>query len=269
MSNETFIAYWSGEEPTGPNHSPTLAQTPDTVDLVILFYVTVTDKGDLDFNRLVLYNDQSTIMGWMAEIRERQQNQQRKTRFTLGILSDSFPDQDPSTFAAKVAAAARSWRVDGITIDYEPPSDSSSIIGVVQAIRSALPAGSIMTAPIYSAWQGNPELGPYAALFDSVNTMDYTPYPDYDSTISLYEGYAQAMGGGAAAYAKLGIGVSCMVFTNGDHTPLDDVKKLCAYEPQGATKLGIMLYTLSYDAPGHGSPYPLFTYTNTIAENLP
>ena len=269
MSNETFIAYWSGEEPTGPDHSPTLVQTPDTVDLIILFYVTVTDDGGLDFSRLVLYNDQATIMGWMAEIRERQKDQPRKTKFNLGILSSSFPDQDPQTFAATVAAAAQSWGVDGITIDYEPPSQSSSIIGVVQAIRDALPAGSIMTAPIYSAWLGNPELGPFAALFDYVTTMDYTPYPGFRYTISLYEQYAQAMGGGAAAYGKLGIGVSCMTFTNGNHTPLDDVKKLCVYEPAGASKLGIMLYTLSYDAPGHGSPYPLFTYTDTIAANLP
>jgi Glycosyl hydrolases family 18 len=269
MSNETFIAYWNGEEPTGPDHSPTLAQTPDTVDLIVLFYVLITDKGDLDFSRLVLYNDQATIMGWMAEIRERQKDQPRKTQFSLGILSSAFPQQDPTTFAAKVAAAAQSWGVDGIDIDYEPPSFSSSIIPVVQAIKDALPAGSILSAPIYSAWIGNPELAPFTALFDYVSTMDYTPYPGYSQTISLYETYAKAMGGGAAAYNKLGIGVSCMTFTNKNHTPLDDVKKLCAYEPKGASKLGIMLYTLSYDAPGHGSPYPLFTYTDTIAENLP
>lgn len=269
MSNETFIAYWNGEEPTGPNNSPTLAQTPDTVDLVVLFYVLINDGGALNFDRLVLNNDQATIMGWMAEIRDRQKDQPRKTKFSLGILSGSFPDQDPTTFAANVAAAYASWGVDGIDVDYEPPSAKSSIIGVVQAIKAALPKGALLSTPIYSAWQGNPQLGPYTALFDYVTTMDYTPYPGYGTTISLYEEYAKAMGGGAAAYGKLGIGVSCMTFTNGNHTPLDDVKKLCAYEPAGASKLGIMLYTLSYDAPGHGSPYPLFTYTNTIAEDLP
>ncbi|HEV8580498.1 MAG TPA: glycosyl hydrolase family 18 protein [Thermoanaerobaculia bacterium] len=269
MSNETFIAYWNGEEPTGPNNSPTLAQTPDTVDLIVLFYVLINDDGTLNFDRLVLYNDQATIMGWMAEIRERQKDQQRKTKFSLGILSSAFPNQDPETFAANVAAAAQSWGVDGIDVDYEPPSDSPSIIPVVQAIRKALPAGALLSTPIYSAWQYNPLLGPYTALFDYVTTMDYTPYPGYATTINLYESYAKAMGGGAAAYGKLGIGVSCMTFTNGNHTPLDDVKKLCAYEPQGGTKLGMMLYSLSYDAPGHGSPYPLFTYTDTIAENLP
>ena len=269
MSQETFIAYWNGEEPTGPDHSPTLAQTPDSVDLIVLFYVLITDSGELDFSRLVLYNDQATIMGWMAEIRERQKDQPRKTKFSLGILSSAFPQQDPATFAATVAAAAESWGVDGIDIDYEPPSTSPNIIPVVQAIRKALPAGSILSAPIYSAWIGNPQLGPFTALVDYVTTMDYTPYPGYNRTISYYETYAKAMGGGPAAYNKLGIGVSCMTFTNGNHTPLDDVKKLCVYEPSGASKLGMMLYTLSYDAPGHGSPYPLFTYTNTIADNLP
>ena len=60
-----------------------------------------------------------------------------------------------------------------------------------------------------------------------------------------------------------------MTFTNDNHTPLDDVKKLCVYQPRGGGKLGIMLYTLSYDAPGHKSPYPLFTYTKTIHHFLP
>lgn len=269
MSNETFIAYWSGEEPTGPNASPTLDQTPDYVNLVILFYVTIDDQGNLNTDRLELHNDQATIKGWMADIRNRQQKQQTKTKFTLGILSDKFPRQDPTTLAKKVADLAASWGVDGITVDYEPPSRNNAILDVVTAIRKALPAGSVMTAPIYSAWLGNSLLGPFAALFDHVNTMDYTPYPGYDRTITLYEDYAKAMGGDAAAYEKLGIGVSCMTFTNNNHTPLDDVKKLCAYEPSTGHKLGIMLYTLSYDAPGHDSPYPLFTYTETIHDNLP
>lgn len=275
MSQETFIAYWSGEEPTGPDHSPTLAQTPDYVDLVILFYVLITDQGDLNPDRLVLHNDQATIMGWMEEIRNRQKGQTQKTKFTLGILSDAFPQQDPGPFSQKVAAMAESWDVDGITVDYEPPSSDSAVLEVVKAIRSALPDGSIMTAPIYGAWEYNPILGEYAALFDYVNTMDYTPYPGYQQTISLYESYGKAMGGDAAAFGKLGIGVSCMTFKDkygnpsGNHTPLDDVKRLCAYEPPEGSKLGIMLYTLSYDALGHGSPYPLFTYTKTIHENLP
>jgi hypothetical protein len=38
MSNEIYIAYWSGEEPTGPGLSPTLDKTPDYIDVVPLFF---------------------------------------------------------------------------------------------------------------------------------------------------------------------------------------------------------------------------------------
>jgi len=277
MRKEMVIAYWSAEEPTDPNHSPTLAQAPDTIDLVILYSVQIKDGG-LDVGPMVQKNDQATIMGWMAEVRERQKNQPRKTKFSLCIVGEDFASQDPEKFAEAVKAAVESWGVDGIDIDYEYPGSSPSIIPVVQAIRHAMPAGSLLTTPIYFPWVQDPQvaplLAPYTALFDYVMTMDYTPYGSYGDTIDLYEQYAKVMGGDAAAYGKLAIGVSCMEFQEpdeGNHTPLDDVKKLCIYEPplKGASKLGVMLYTLSYDAPGHGSPYPLFAYTKAIAESLP
>jgi Glycosyl hydrolases family 18 len=275
MGKETFIAYWSGQEPTGPDRSPTLAQMPDTVDLVVLFWASINPNGDLNFSELVDQNDQATIMEWMAEIRERQQGQPRRTKFLLSINSELLNQQDPDKFAKKVKDAARSWGVDGIDIDFEPPHSNPPVMPVIKAIKDALPAGSLLTAPIYRPWNDHAnlkrQLASYAALFDYVMTMDYTPCGSYEDTIRLYEAYAQAMGGDVAAYGKLAIGVSCMEFDNDNHTPLDDVKKLCAYEPpvKGASKLGAMLYTLSYDAPGHGSPYPLFTYTKAIADNLP
>jgi hypothetical protein len=51
MSKETFIAYWSGEKPTGPDHSPTLAEMPDNVDVVILFFLKINVSGNLDFQQ--------------------------------------------------------------------------------------------------------------------------------------------------------------------------------------------------------------------------
>jgi hypothetical protein len=44
---------------------------------------------------------------------------------------------------------------------------------------------------------------------------------------------------------------------------------LCKYEPPKACKLGIMLYTLSYDVTSHGSGYPDGTFTKTIHDYLP
>jgi hypothetical protein len=288
MPKETFIAYW-GNEPTGSDQSPTLAEIPDNVDIVILYYAEIDKKGDLNFSMLLQYNDQATIMRWMAEIRARQQHQPRRTKFFLCILNDSLHEQDPTSFADKVESAARSWGVDGIDIDYESPSPS--VLPVVKAInkklKDALPTGFLMSAPIYDPWilweelnpirngKREPVLASYAGLFDYIMTMDYTPYPGYKKTIEKYEKYAEAMGLDAA-YGKLAIGVSCMDLRTyskkfnpwNNYTPLEDVKKFCKYKP--TNKLGVMLFTLSYDAPGHAKyPYPLFTYTNAIVENLP
>jgi hypothetical protein len=49
MSNELYIAYWSGEEPTGPGKSPTLDMTPDYVDVVPLFYVILNPQRHAEF----------------------------------------------------------------------------------------------------------------------------------------------------------------------------------------------------------------------------
>lgn len=274
MSNELYIAYWSGEEPTGQGKSPTLDMTPDYVDVVVLFYVILNSDGTLNFDRLVLYNDEATIKGWMQDIRTRQQNQPKKTKFTLGILGGSFSSQDPTTFAQTVKAAFDDWGVDGITVDFEPPDGESSIVGVVQAIRDAIGSEAIMTAPIYSPWTFYPEiLKDYAAVFDYIETMDYTPYtPNWDvqSTTDIYVDYAKIIGTAEnPAYEKIAIGVSCMKPSNGDFTPLDDVISFCKYEPPTGNKLGIMLYTLSYDVTSHGSGYPDGTFTETIHENLP
>jgi hypothetical protein len=271
MSAELYIAYWSGEEPTGPGKSPTLDMTPDYVDVVPLFYVILNSNGTLNFDRLVLHNSKATIKGWMQAIRTRQKNQARKTKFTLGILGDSFPSQDPATFAKTVKAAVDDWGVDGVTVDYEPPSDDANIVNVVAAIRKAVGSKAIMTAPIYSAWYGMDQLlKNYAAEFDYIETMDYTPYGSLQETIDAYVGYAKAIGtANKPAYNKIAIGVSCMDPSNNDYTPLSDVISLCKYEPPSGNKLGIMLYTLSYDVTSHGSGYPDGTFTKTIHANLP
>jgi hypothetical protein len=272
MSKEMYIAYWSGEEPTGSGKSPTLVESPDYIDVIPLFYVILKSDGTLNFDRLVLHNSKNTIKGWMQNIRLRQQNQQKKTKFTLCLIGDSFPSQDPTTFAQTVKTAVDDWGVDGVTIDYEPPDGDNKIVNVVAAIRNAVGANAIMTAPIYDAWTPYPNvLKNYAAVFNYLSTMDYTPYPGESITISLYNQYAQIIGTtNNPSYGKLAIGVSCMEPSAGNATPLTpDVVDLCKYEPQSGNKLGIMLFTLSYDVKSHGSGYPDGTYTKTIHDNLP
>src|SRR5262245_38847719 len=155
MGKETFIAYWNGAEPTGPDYSPTLAQIPDTVDVVILYSVQITEDGNIDCKSLADKNDQATIKGWIEEIRKRQENQPRRTKFLLCIFNDSgaLARQDPDTFAQKTRAAVDSWGVDGIDIDIETLGGHRSVISVVQAIKNKLPPGSLLTTPIYSPWE--------------------------------------------------------------------------------------------------------------------
>ncbi len=273
MSNEIFIAYWSGEEPTGSGKSPTLVETPDYIDIVPLFYVPVNANGELDFDQLTLHNSKETIKNWMSDIRTRQQKQQKKTRFTLCLIGDTFPSLDPKAFAKTVKNAVDDWGVDGVTIDYEPPNGDSGIVSVVKAIRGVVGDDSVMTAPIYGAWVPyySDVLKAYAVAFDYLETMDYTPYPGEKSTINSYEQYAQIIGSGESPdYAKIAIGVSCMEPSKGNATPLTpDVVDLCKYEPSSGHKAGIMLFTLSYDVTSHGSGHKDGAYTRTIHENLP
>jgi hypothetical protein len=213
-------------------------------------------------------------MGWMAEIRARQQGTSHQTRFTLCVLGGSTVyNQDPATFAGTIKAAVDDWGADGVTIDYEPPAGDDFIVGVVTAIREALGDSALMIAPVYSAWNGVPYLARFAAPMTYLETMDYSPYPGLRATESGYEGYAKAIGGsGPPAYGKLLIGVSCENPANGNFTPLADVTSMCRYEPRGGTKGGIMLYTTSYDItarPKGGTGEPDGAFSATIHEDLP
>jgi Glycosyl hydrolases family 18 len=275
IGKRPFIAYWTGEEPTGPTHSPTLADVPaaliDSIDLIIMNFIPVV-KGDLDFSFLTKHNDQKTIMSWIAAIRRRQRNLPTRTKFSLSIESGDFATLNPTAFAAKVKAAAIDWEADGIDIDYEPPTANPDILRVVREIKSAFPERFILTTPIYAAWLKSEVkrlLASYVALFNVVTTMDYTEYPGFNETIDYVKQYAAAIGG-EDPYSKLAIGISCTDFNNGNHTPPEDIPKLCNYKFDPQTSPGAMLYSLSYDAPGHaGGAYPYakrFVYADAIAK---
>ncbi|MFA0962452.1 glycosyl hydrolase family 18 protein [Roseivirga sp. BDSF3-8] len=265
MSNEVFMNYWIGQEPTGPGKSPQLNQIPSYVDIVPLAFVTIDDQYQLSFDFLTQQNSADTIKGWIKEVKAN------GTKVLLSINSDKFvslPDVD--TFATQVAQAVTDWGVDGIDIDFEPPSANNQLVTVTRAIRQKLVANAIMSSPIYFPWEYYPQsfIRDFAASLDYISTMDYTPYPGYDNTIQLVEAYAKQLG----SYEKLLIGMSCMQPSNNNATPLDDVKKLSAWEPTSGQKAGAMLYTFSYDIearPKGGTGYPDGTYTKTIHDNLP
>lgn len=275
MSKEIFINYWIGEEPNPP--SPTLDQMPDYVDIVPLAFVGIVMGQDgnfeLDFKFLTQHFPAEQIQAWIKTV------QSNGTKVLFSILDEKLGtisgDQlDP--FVDNVVRSVGEWGVDGIDFDYEPPTESGTLVPLIEALREALPAGSIFTAPVYGPWTRMPTmLKGLAEAVDYVLTMDYTPYPGFDSTIASCSRYADIIGG----WSKLVIGMSCMGPANGGNfTPLADVSRLSAYEPStGGPKGGAMLYTFSYDVKtrtaGNGSAtgtgYPDGTWTETIHSNLP
>lgn len=267
-----FINYWIGQEPNPP--SPTLDQMPDCVDIVPLAFVTIgSDSGGkpiLDFTFLTQHFPAEQIQGWIKVL------QARGTKVLFSIISaqlGTIAGDEVEDFVNNVAQNVAEWGVDGIDFDFEPsPFEASATLApLMRAIRAPLPEGSILTAPIFSPWTWTPQmLKDVADAVDWVSTMDYTPYPGYEGTLSLCESYADIMGG----WSKLVIGMSCMgPPDSGNFTRLPDVPRLAAYQPSGGRKGGAMLYTFSYDVTSRnngttGTGHPDGTWTNTICQAL-
>ena len=270
MSTEIFINYWIGQETSPP--SPTLDEMPACVTIAPLAFVTIDPATyELDFGFLTQTFSAEEIQGWTKTV----QANGTKVLFSINDqLLGAIPAANQAAFVANVAQNVAEWGVDGLDFDYEPPSDTQTLIPLIQALRAALPAGSVFTAPIYHPWLGYPKLlAELADAVDYISTMDYTPYPGYAHTIEWCGKYADAIGG----WSKLVIGTSCMgppPPASRNFTPLEDVKRLANYAPVSGPKAGAMLYTFSYDVPSRndgttGTGEPDGTWTDAIAEYLP
>lgn len=284
MRKEKFTCYWIGQEPTGPGQSPELNTMPSYVDVIPLAFVTIKEQ-QLDFAFLTQHNSASVIKGWVKEVRAK------GSKVLLSIIGQELDSiADPAAFAKQIQEAMQEWEVDGIDFDYEPPNVHrlDNYVAVVQQARELLGNDVLLTMPIYQAWyvwdypdmdeetkaifqkiaDALKQLGTYLDYF---TTMDYTPYGNVGSTTDNFMNYAKSIG----SVEKIAIGVSCMDFTDRNHTPLDDVIKLCKWEPDGGTKQGMMNYTFSYDikirmvnGKDVGTGEPDGTWTQTIQDNL-
>ena len=284
MSQETYVCYWIGQEPTPP--SITLDRTPAAVDVVPLAFVTIDAPARgpwaLDFDFLCHGRPPALIQQWIGNVRSR------GTKVVFSINDSNLGKiPDIPQFVDEVVKQAVAWGVDGVDLDYEPVPfvTSQTLIDFTRALRPALRTAlrrePVIVAPVFGPWGGHPQfLRDFAQQLDYVTTMDYTPYPGYDSTIRSVEQYMRIIGDPG----KVAIGVSCMGPPPPDGrspyydlTPIDDVMKLCHWEPANGRKRGIMLYTSSYDLrvrplsqpPPSGTNLPDGTFMATIARELP
>jgi hypothetical protein len=260
MKTETFINYWNGEEPIPP--SPKLDAMPAYVDVTPLAFVNIKDN-QLNFDYLCQVSKKNTIIDWTKTVRKN------GTKVLFSIMFNPFREvSDVKSFVENVVSDTIEWGVDGVDIDYEPPDlkDMDKLLKVTEnlrdALQKALKKNVLITAPIYSVWTGDEYsdfLTKFASKLDFVTTMDYTPYPGLDKTKQLFNYYARKVG----TAEKVAIGVSCMSPDAENFTPLDDVKKICKWEP----KKGMMLYNFSYDVKKR-THYPDGTFTKTINDCL-
>lgn len=275
MSTETFVNYWISEAPCPPWRA--LNEMPPGVNVAPLAFQSIGADWQLDVSSLSKYQPAEVVQQWIAQVRAN------GTQVLFSINDEKLgqvPDVDQ--FAASVAQAAADWGVDGVDLDYEPPSlaPSQTLIDVTEALRAALSSTlgrePLLTAPIWGPWAEYPDfLKSFAAQLDFVTTMDYTPWPGFENTVQNFGTYADAIG----SPEKVAIGMSTMGPPASDpnadwanFTPLDEVKQVCQWEPEGGRKKGVMLYTFPYDVetrPKSGTGYPDGTFTNTIVENLP
>lgn len=275
MGDEIFVNYWIGEQPSPPWKA--LNEMPPGVDVAPLAFVGIGPNWDLDFSFLCKVDSAELIQSWIGDVHAND----TKVLFSINdVKLGQVPDV--AAFVTGVAQNAAEWDVDGVDLDYEPPylEPNQTLIDVTKALRPALAdalgRAPLVTAPIWGPWSSQPQfLGEFAAELDFVTTMDYTPWPGFDATVSSFADYADAIG----APEKIAIGVSCMgpppPQPDEDYynfTPLAEVEQLCKWEPRGGTKKGVMLYTFPYDVKsrtGSGTGYPDGTFTDTIIENLP
>jgi Glycosyl hydrolases family 18 len=259
MRNEKFTNYWIGEEKIPLN------QMPAYVDVVPLAFVQIGSNNTLDFKFLTQNYSPGQIQSWIKEV----QSNNTKVVFSLGI--NSVDNLDPYAFVNNVLQNVKEWGVDGVDFDYEPADYSqnqSIVLQVARQLRSVLGNNALLTAPIWSPWLSYPDfLNQFAAPLDYLTTMDYSPYLGFESTIDYYNQYAAAIGtAGNPQYGKVAIGTICMSPNPGMNTPIEDVAKLCQWEPPNNKKQGVMLYTFSYDQ--EGRILPPGTYSSTINNNL-
>lgn len=241
-----------------------LDQTPEYVDTVTLAFTGPADNNGYSTSYLCKYHTAETIKGWVKDL-------QAKGQKVLISVYDN-PDHHwhgidiPIFVSNAVPVIIDEWGADGVDIDGESgDATPDDFIKLVREFRKALgpkgAPGSILTFDTFAFSSWDQEiLSAVKDDLDWINLMAY--FRSYDSMLELFRAYAGLVGAD-----MITIGVKPGEGWRDQHTPLDEVERLAAWQPEGGTKKGMMLYTLSRDIP-HFTVHPLFTWTEAIRDNL-
>lgn len=266
MATESCTAFWLGYVPSGPGAGPPLSATPPSVGRVVLAFGNLFPGNTTCQSFLTKSNSEDAIRAGIAALRTSSPG----TRILLSLIGTPNPAvgwntgiTDPAIFGSWCANLAMDWGLDGFDIDNEDldsfPGDQ--FVATVKGMRAAMP-DKILTLDTYMFERDQAVIRQLAGVLSGINTMAY--FLEFDQMTALVEQYA-----GVIDPAKIAIGVKAdKVGPITQGTAIDDVARLCRWQPSAGTKGGMMLWNLSSDLE-HVTGLPDGTYTRTIRENLP
>lgn len=256
-----FVAYWGGYFKV-PNQ--TLDKTPTCIDVVYLAFVGCDKNNEAPIDFLCSIYDKNTIKGWVKEVRSRGQ----KVMASLLDRPECHWDViDLAKYAQNVKELVDEWELDGVDIDVEsgmPPEHFvDSFVTLIQELRSTLENDKLISYTCYEGTSGfDGKILPQVKQdINWLNTMAY--FGSFECMVDLFNDYSAII-----ECNKINIGVKAGHDGEDQSTPLDEVVKLCKWQPGTSTeKGGMMLWTTNRDGPSF-TQMKEWTYCDTIHQNL-
>lgn len=240
-SNQHFMGYWLGYAQGG---AP-LEATPASVSIVALAFAVTSPGPDGDTIALEFLTSQHSA----EEIRAGAKAlQARGVKVLMAINgkpnwaghAGGWDNLDPEAFAANVKAiVVDQWGLDGVDLDNEAGNviPGESFVQVVKALRRALGPEALVTLPVYMGPQRDAYLSQVKDDISFVSTMGY--WSSFDIQIMRFNRYAALVGP-----EKVAIGVADHA-NPGQNTRFPIVARLAAWNPEPASKAGMMLWNLN------------------------
>ena len=263
MKKSQFVAYWGGYF---KSPSQTLDKIPSYINVIYLAFIGCDKNSGAPIDFLCSIYDESTIKSWIKELRSRGQ----KVMASLLDRPECHWDAiNLKKYAKNIKILVDDWDLDGVDIDAESGMSNNhfvkSFIELIKELKMTLSNDKLISYTCYQGTQGFDGLIlPHVKEdINWLNTMAY--FNNFEGMIGLFNDYNTVIDS-----SKINIGVKAGHNGEDQSTPLDEVIKLCKWQPNkrnGSTKSGIMLWTTNRDGPSF-TKLKEWTYCNTIHQNL-
>lgn len=240
MSKQAFLAYWLGYVEGGPP----LEETPPEVGIVALAFAVTAPSPQGDSITLDFLTSKHSEAEMRAGAKALQARGVKVIMSINGTDSweghpDGWGNLNAEEFAANVKRiVVDDWGLDGVDLDQEgaaPPGDD--FVAVIKALRAALGPDALITTPVFIGPWRDAYLPQVKDDLSMVMTMAY--WNDFEGAKYLFEQYAALVGP-----EKMAIGVANSA-NPGQNTPIEAVPQIAAWNPDGASKAGVMLWNLN------------------------